>query len=569
MKKAGQIILFAICFILVTFMGACADKTVSQREYENNMTDAEKSKMLVESSEEGAGISFYDEEMDASYKFDLLKSSAYDETKESALYVILGGSFNPTERKALFEYLGNTSPQTLVAMLSTDDIEDVKSESNRDYVEKVTDFQTFLTDNVLGWFCANYNIDSKQICITGYETAGFFEGYALYHGNPVENYLLISPEMFKKKENMDMEAMEAANSSKLSAKVCIVSAEEDSNSRAFTSTDKWLKALSNNSHPELTVNNLTLKGAGHNTMELEALLQGICYFNGAEYGAKEEACVAASKVLTKKEQDSIKVGSLSEEHEFYQEVVTADPAAKDYIREISIYDEEINDSFVIHLSLPEDYDPSKKYPLVLMTDGVWRLSDHPQLRQMMFKKEIEDVILVSIGYPNGYDYMSIRERDLVQQPDLYLQFLVENLTPYLCENYSIDKERVTLTGHSYGGYWALYALFHSDTIAKNTFSSYYIGSPSVQENTNLAFAAAFEKWYYERKQELNASVYVTVGGDEENGFKSMIKSFYDGMNAHTYQGLSMDYEVIEGYDHNTVFKPSIRNMMLRCYGTDK
>lgn len=273
--------------------------------------------------------------------------------------------------------------------------------------------------------------------------------------------------------------------------------------------------------------------------------------------------------MTKKEKDSIKVGTLSEEHEFYQEVVTADPAAKDYIQEISIYDEEINDSFVIHLSLPENYDPSKKYPLVLMTDGVWRLSDHPQLRQMMLKKEIEDVILVSVGYPNGYDYTSIRERDLVKQPDLYLQFLVENLTPYLCENYSIDKERVTLTGHSYGGYWALYALFHSDTIAKNTFSSYYIGSPSVQVNTNLAFAAAFEKWYYERKQELNATVYVTVGGDEESGFQSMIKSFYDGMMAHTYQGLTIEYEVIEGYDHNTVFKPSIRNMLLRCYGTDQ
>jgi hypothetical protein len=34
-----------------------------------------------------------------------------------------------------------------------------------------------------------------------------------------------------------------------------------------------------------------------------------------------------------------------------------------------------------------------------------------------------------------------------------------------------------------------------------------------------------------------------------------------------YEGLDLEYEIIEGYDHNTVFKPSIANTVKRFYGT--
>jgi predicted alpha/beta superfamily hydrolase len=271
--------------------------------------------------------------------------------------------------------------------------------------------------------------------------------------------------------------------------------------------------------------------------------------------------------MTKTERESITVGKLSKEHEFYKEVIGIDPDTAEYINEIVMYDEEINDKFVIHVSLPPNYDETKNYPLVLMTDGVWRLSDHPQLRKLMISGEVENVILASVGYPNGYDYFTIRERDLLEQPDLYLQFLIENLMPYLCDNYRVDTARTTLTGHSYGGYWGLYALFHSDTIGKNTFAYYYIGSPSFQANTNLASIKNFEDWFYERKQTLDCSVYITVGGDEETPFIGLIESNVENIRKHTYDGLTLEYEVIDGYDHNTVFKPSIRNTLMKFYGT--
>lgn|GEM_PF-2948269 len=542
----------------------------SNREYKNNMTEAEKSKVQSKASETGEKVSFYDSEIKSDYVFDLIEGETYDKSKEAILYIVLGGTLNSSEQAALSDYLDKNEPQTLVAVLNTDDVSDIKSMSNRDYFVKLQKFQSFMRDNLLGWFCENYKIDTKQICITGYEMAGYFTAYSIYNGNPVQNYLLINPEMNKRKDKLDMAGREekyfSDGNKALPANVCMVRTEEDEKTPMYTATNKWVKDVKEHSYQGFMMKDLVLKGEGHNTMKMQALLRGISYFNQSEYGNEEKACITASSVMTVKEKESIKVGKLSRKHEFYEEVVTTDPKAKDYIKEIAMYDEEINDNYVIHLSLPEGYDKSKKYPLVLMTDGVWRLSDHPMLRKMMHDGKIENVILVSVGYPDGYDYFTTRTRDLVDQPDLFLKFLVDNLMPYLCENYSVDTSKVTLTGHSYGGYWALYTLFHSDTIARNTFSSYYIGSPSVQVNTNIARAEDFERWYYDRKQSLNYKVYVTVGGDEEPGFIAMIESFLDDMKEHTYQGLSMKYEVIKGCNHNTVFKPSIKNMLLECYG---
>ncbi len=46
----------------------------------------------------------------------------------------------------------------------------------------------------------------------------------------------------------------------------------------------------------------------------------------------------------------------------------------------------------------------------------------------------------------------------------------------------------------------------------------------------------------------------------------MIESRLNEIKKHSYEGLAMTYEVIEGHDHNTVFKPSIRNALKLFFG---
>lgn len=273
-----------------------------------------------------------------------------------------------------------------------------------------------------------------------------------------------------------------------------------------------------------------------------------------------------SEKMLDEERSSIKVSPLSETHEFYSEVVGIDKDSANYIKEISIYDKEIDDTFIVHVSLPPEYKETEKYPMVVMTDGVWRLSDHPELRKLMVSGEIKPVILVSIGYPESYDYRTIRERDLVNDPESYLHFISDNLVPYLEEQYSVDDTDLTLTGHSLGGYWGFYALFNSDSISKNMFKNYYIGSPSFQAFTGTKGIRDFENMYYKRSHELNANVYVTVGSKEPSSFISPITSFISSLEERNYKGLNLKYEEIQGYEHDTVFKPSIKNTMDMYYG---
>ena len=571
MKQLKLLLLICSLSIISLINVGCSGITKEEhRTYPNQMSDTEKSKILVEGTEFGERITLFDEEIGEAYDIDLLKSSSYDASKNASFFLVQGSKFHKTQLIALRDYLNVNESQTLIAVINNGTDSKAKAIANRDFVQDAQAYQSFVTDNLLVWVCDNYKVDSKDICFVGYKAAGYFAAYLLHTGNSVANYLLINPELNKRTDSLDILAREetffAEGNASLYANVFLIRSEDDQQSLAHTKTDQWINTITERAYKGLSLNSEILAGAGHNVIDCEALLRGICYFDQRKYGDSEASCVAASKIMTSVERESVSLGKLSKEHEFYEEVIGIDPGTAEYINEIVMYDEEIDDTFVIHLSLPPNYDETKNYPLVLMTDGVWRLSDHPELRKLMISGEVENVILASVGYPNGYDYLRIRERDLLQQPDLYLQFLVENLMPYLCDNYPLDTERTTLTGHSYGGYWGLYALFHSDTIGKDIFSNYYIGSPSFQANTNLANANNFEDWFYERKQTLDCSVYITVGGDEEPPFIGLIEDRLNNIKEHTYNGLTLEYELIDDYDHNTVFKPSIENTLIKFYG---
>lgn len=560
--------------MIISISGGCGDISKEAfKPFVNDMTDTERSKVLVQQTLLGDKITLFDEEVGDNYEIYLLKSASYQDSKKASFYLIQGTTFNPVQLKALKDYLDAHAPQTLLAVINTGKDRDEVAKANRDFVEEAEAYQNFLTHNMLGWMCENYNINTKDICLVGYNAAGYFAAYSLHTHNSIPSYLIISPQLHKRTDKLDIFTREETffknGNSSLAAKICLLRSEEDFMSLPFTKTDEWINTLRERNYKDLIISNELLPGVGHYVMDCEALLRGICYFEEKEYGDNEAACIAASKSMTQTERDSIIARKLSSDHEFYNEVVGIDPDTPEYIKEIEIYDEEIGDRFIVHVSLPPNYDETKRYPLVLMTDGIWRLSDHPELRKLMFSGEIENIILASVGYPNGYDYFAIRERDLLRQPDLYLQFLTENLMPYLYDNFRVDTAQTALTGHSYGGYWGLYALFHSDTMGKDIFKYYYIGSPSFQASTNSVVIKDFENRFSQRKKTLDCYVYITVGGDEESSFIDLIENNLSQIQKTSYEGLTLEYEVIENYDHNTVFKPSIKNALIKFYGSKK
>lgn len=226
---------------------------------------------------------------------------------------------------------------------------------------------------------------------------------------------------------------------------------------------------------------------------------------------------------------------------------------QDSIKEISIYDEELDASFVVHVTLPPNFNQLETYPVFVMTDGIWRFGNHPALRNMMNNDEVDDVILVSIGCDfklDGTDN-AVRAKYFCEGKELFLNFITDNLMPYLSEMYKIDFSHSGLYGHSLGGVFTHYAVFNSDKYDNQPFQYYIIGSPafwspyflSSEENPD-AYKSEYE--FFDKNDALNKVLYICGGENEDADYAE-----YYGENDSTLKGISNLMDRLENYGVNS------------------
>ncbi len=223
-----------------------------------------------------------------------------------------------------------------------------------------------------------------------------------------------------------------------------------------------------------------------------------------------------------------------------------------------VYPDNIDDTFVVDVCLPDDYDENISYPVVYLTDCYWRREDYGSIKDLYQTRKTREFILVGIGYPDDYDFDTIRQRDLLNGADKFLAMIVNGIIPYVESNYHIDSGDRTFCGASYGGYFMLYSLFQSDGVTKDIFKNYVLASPVLFERTRGYTLDELEENYRKRTNVLNANVYLTVGADEEEDyFLIPIDSFVEKMKTRDYSGLNLTYKVYEGKEHYTVWVPSL------------
>lgn len=231
-------------------------------------------------------------------------------------------------------------------------------------------------------------------------------------------------------------------------------------------------------------------------------------------------------------------------------------AIKDSIDEISIYDEELNTEFLVHVTLPPNYDKNKTYPVFFLTDGVWRFGNHTELRKVMENGDSADVILVSLGYNYKIDGTNpyYRFTHLIQERNKLLDFITDNLMPYLGENYNIDYANSSLYGHSNGGVFTHNALFHSDLYDNQPFGNYIIGSPAFwglyDENFDLNPEGCQNDYgYFDRNDTLSKNVFLCGGSMED-------PDYADSYNGHdtTLEGLEKLNDRLKSHNANVTYK---------------
>ncbi|MBZ0295019.1 MAG: prolyl oligopeptidase family serine peptidase [Anaerolineae bacterium] len=179
-----------------------------------------------------------------------------------------------------------------------------------------------------------------------------------------------------------------------------------------------------------------------------------------------------------------------------------------------------------------------QWPVVYVLDGNWyagMITD--MIRPTAWCGRTTDAIVVGIGYPQDQDPIAAfresftrRDFDLTpirdeaveksmtqshQRPvpngdaGNFLKFIQNEVIPFIEKNYRADPSKRILLGHSYGGLFALFAMFESPEL----FDTLVIGSPTLSYGDRFTFQQ--EEAFAKAHKTLPAKVYLFAAELEE------------------------------------------------------
>jgi predicted alpha/beta superfamily hydrolase len=189
----------------------------------------------------------------------------------------------------------------------------------------------------------------------------------------------------------------------------------------------------------------------------------------------------------------------------------------------------VGDSFSVFVRLPRHYHKNapQRHPVIYHLDGnaYFDAIGHATSRLARRNKLTSEPILVGIGYGNAYLMDSLRMRDYTfpraRSSDSlpvsggganFYRFIKEELVPYIDGQYRTDPRHRTLMGHSFGGYFALYALLQ-DTGSQALFTHYVAASPSLAYGGNYLMGQ-FADLSPGGKRSAPPQLYLTAGETE-------------------------------------------------------
>ena len=209
------------------------------------------------------------------------------------------------------------------------------------------------------------------------------------------------------------------------------------------------------------------------------------------------------------------------------------------VNEYHFYDEELDLKFAVHVTTPPSYDPAQEYPALVMTDAVWRFKDVPELYVDMALGKAAPQYLITIGFEYDIDSWDndVLGNILCDHKKEFLDFITDNLMPYLAGEYKIDTARSTLFGHSQGGVFAHYAAFSYDRYDNRPFGRYIIASPTFW-TPYFTGVSDFEEYkddygFFGRSDNYGCRLFITAGDKEDEDYEE-----YFGNNDSTTQGVA-------------------------------
>ncbi len=244
-----------------------------------------------------------------------------------------------------------------------------------------------------------------------------------------------------------------------------------------------------------------------------------------------------------------------------------------------IHSDITGNDFLIYVQLPLSYktNAEKNYPVWYNTDAnrAFPLAGNAITLLSYPSGEIPEMIIIGIGYliKGMEEWAALRVRDLTPTSDpetdkywtdlitemtkrkdiavqsggasKFLEFIVQELIPYVESHYRVQKDNRTLGGYSFGGLFTLYALFHHP----ESFNNYFAGSPSLHYNQDVIFS--YEAEFAEMHQDLKAQVFLTAGELEGEFMINQVSKMTENLLSRGYPNLKVNMHIFEGEDHRS------------------
>ena len=251
--------------------------------------------------------------------------------------------------------------------------------------------------------------------------------------------------------------------------------------------------------------------------------------------------------------------------------------------------------YKILVALPSGYAESKEtYPVLYVLDAdisfgtIAETTRNLAAGRKMFSIEVPDMIVVGVGYPiegrtcytnwdmaKPSEYAGARAKDLTSTEDAtmegwpsggasdFMAFIRDDLKPLINSNYRANPEDSTIYGHSLGGLFALYVLFHRP----DTFNRYIVLSPSLFWGKKVTLD--YERRYANEHPELPARLFLSAGSLERPIDLQNLQEFVQILQKRNYKGLEWASYICEGENHITAWEAATPRAIVSVFSSSK
>jgi predicted alpha/beta superfamily hydrolase len=229
-----------------------------------------------------------------------------------------------------------------------------------------------------------------------------------------------------------------------------------------------------------------------------------------------------------------------------------------------VYSEFVLDSFKIFISLPSEYtkDTTSAFPLLLVLDAnAYFESIVAELKLNSVTQDMPKSIVIGIGYKNFWTLDSLRDRDYTYPQaspedefrisggaEKFKNFIDKELLAKIARQYRIDRKKITLMGHSLGGYFALYHMLHSLEKGEYSVRNYICVSPALAYGSQ--YLLNLEKKLGSTKNSWPFKLYVSTGSLEHgDDNENLFLKFQSQMEKSHYSQAKLKFIEFGNFDH--------------------